>query len=60
MLNNWVNFDFSIMKGLWSVAHEKLIDLEGRHGVLDMFMDVGHTLEVAICVVGRLKNDSYW
>ena len=27
--------------------------------VLDIFMDVGHTLEMAICVVNQLKNDSY-
>ena len=59
MLNNWVNFDFSIMKKLWDVAHEKLINIKGRHGVLDMFMDVSHTLEMAICVVNQLKNDSY-
>ena len=60
MLNSKVNFDFSIMKKLWDVAHEKLINIKGRHGVLDMFMDVSHTLEMAICVVNQLKNDSYW
>ena len=60
MLNNQVNFDFSIMKKLWDVAHEKLINIKGRHGVLDIFMDVSHTLEMAICVVNQLKNDSYW
>ena len=60
MLNNQVNFDFSIMKKLWDVAHEKLINIKGRHGILDMFMDVSHTLEMAICVVNQLKNDSYW
>ena len=26
---------------------------------LDIFMDVSHTLEMAICVVNQLKNDSY-
>ena len=59
MLNNYVNFYFSIMKKLWDVAHEKLINIKGRRGVLDMFMDVSHTLEMAICVVNQLKNDSY-
>ena len=54
-----MNFDFSIMKKLWDVAHEKLINIKGSHGVLDMFMDVSHTLEMAICVVNQLKNDSY-
>ena len=56
MLNNYVNFDFSIMKTLWDVAHEKLI---GRHGILDIFMDVSHNLEMAICVVNQLKHYSY-
>ena len=59
MLNNLVNFDFSIMKKLSDVAHEKLINKKGRHGALDMFMDVSHTLEMAICVVNQLKDDSY-
>ena len=59
MLNGKVNFDFSILKKLWDLAHEKLINIKGRHGVLDMFMDVSHTLEMAICVVNQLKNDSY-
>ena len=58
MLNNYVNFDFSIMKKLWYVDHEKLINIIGRHGILDIFMD-GHTLEMTICVVNQLKNDSY-
>ena len=53
MLNNYVNFDFS------GVAHEKLINIKGRHGVLDIFMNVSHTIEMAICVVNQLKNDSY-
>ena len=59
MLNNQVNFDFSIMKKLWDVAHEKFINIKVRHFVLDMFMDDSHTLEMAICVVNQLKNDSY-
>ena len=56
MLNKYVNFDFSIMKKLRDLGHEKLI---GRHGILDIFMDVSHTLEMTICVVNQLKNDSY-
>ena len=51
MLNNYVNFDFSIMKKLWDVGHEKLINIIGKHGILDTFMDVSHTLEMTICVV---------
>ena len=47
------------MKKILDVAHEKLINVKGRHGVLDMFMDVSQTLEMAFCVVNQLKNDSY-
>ena len=54
-----MNFDFSIMKKLLDVAHEKLINVKGRHGVLDILMDVSHTLKMTICVVNQLKNDSY-
>ena len=59
MLNNYVSFDFYIMKKLWDVGHEKLINIIGWHGILDIFMDVSHTLEMTICVVNQLKNDSY-
>ena len=59
MLNNYVNFYFSIMKKLWDVAHEKLINIKDGHGVLDMFMDVSNTLEMAIFVVNQLKNNCY-
>ena len=59
MLNSKENFDFSIMKKLWDLPHEKLINIKGRHDVLDMFMDVSHTLEMAICAVNQVKNDSY-
>ena len=58
MLNSKVNFDFTIMKKLWDIAHEKLINIIGRHGILDLFMDVSHTLEMTICVVNQPKNDS--
>ena len=37
MLNNYVNFDFSIMKKLLDVAHGKLINIIGRHGNLDQY-----------------------
>ena len=59
MLNNFVNFDFSTMKNLWDVGHEKLINMIGRHGILDIFMVVSHTLEMTIFIVNQLKNDSY-
>ena len=47
------------MKELKDVAHGKLINIKGRHGVLDMLMNVSHILEMAICVENQLKNDSY-
>ena len=59
MLNNYVNFDFFIMKKLWNVGHEKLNNKKGRHGILDIFKDGSHTLDMTICVVNQLKNDSY-
>ena len=37
MLNKWVNLDFSIMKKLVDVAHGKLINMIGRHGILDQY-----------------------
>ena len=50
MLNNWVNFDFSIMKKLWDLAHEKLINKTGEPGVLDQYswMSAILTLDMAI------------
>ena len=54
-----MNFGFSIIKKLWDVVHEILINIKGRHGIFDTFMDVSHTLEMAICLVNQLKNDSY-
>ena len=47
------------MKKLLDVAHGKLIIIMGRHGILDIFMDISHTLEMTICVVNQLKNNSY-
>ena len=57
MLNNYVNIDFSIMKKLWDVGHEKLINLLGM-AFWNIFMDVSHTLDITICVANQLKNDS--
>ena len=55
-----MNFDFFYYEKILDVAHGKLINIIGRHGNLDqLFMDVSHTLEMTICVVNQLKNDSY-
>ena len=43
MLNNYVNFDFSILNKLWGIGHEKLNNIIDRHGILDIFMDVSHS-----------------
>ena len=37
MLNNWVNFQFSIMKKLWDLAQENLVDIQVSYGVLDQY-----------------------
>ena len=47
------------MKTLWDVGQEKLINIMGRHGILDILIDVSYTLEMTICVVNQFKNDSY-
>ena len=52
MLNNKVNFDFFIMKKILDLAHEKLIIIIGRHGILDEYSWMS-------AVVKQLKNDSY-
>ena len=38
MLNNWVNFQFSIMKKLWDLAQENLVNIEGSYGILDLYL----------------------
>ena len=37
MLNNWVNFQFSIMKKLWDLAQENLVNIQGSYGILDQY-----------------------
>ena len=59
MLNSKVNFDFSIMKKLWDLAHEKLINIIGRHGILNEIHGCQLHPKVAIYVVKQLKNDSF-
>ena len=38
-----VNFDFSIMKKLGDVAHEKLINMIGRYGILKEYSEMSAT-----------------
>ena len=59
MLNTYVNFDFSIMKKLWDLAHEKLINIIGRHGILNEYSWMSAHPKVALYVVKQLKNDSF-
>ena len=37
LLNSMVNFDFSIMKKLSDLSHEKLNDIIGRYGILNEY-----------------------
>ena len=51
MLNNWVNFLFSIVKELWDLAQENLVNIQGSYGILDqylIFMDVRHIQDIAL------------
>ena len=62
MLNNWVNSQFSIMKKLWDLANENLVNIQGSHGILDQYswMSAISTLDMAFYVVlNQLKKDSY-
>ena len=59
MLNSKVNFDFSIMKKLRDLAHEKLIKIIGS---MAFWMNInGCQLrpKIAIYIVKQLKNDSF-
>ena len=38
MLNNSVNFQFSIMKELWDLAKESLINIQGSYGILEQYL----------------------
>ena len=38
MLNNWVNFQFSIMKKLWHLAQENLVNILGSYGILEQYL----------------------
>ena len=62
MLNNKVNFDFSIMKKLLDLPLEKLVNTYNRVQVGMAFWINIHGcqpyLEIAIYVVNQLKNDS--
>ena len=44
MLNNEVNFWFSIVKELWDLAQENLVNIQGSYGILD----VSHTLDMVL------------
>ena len=50
MLYNWVYFQFSIMKKLWDLAQENLINIQGSYGILDQYLWMS---------AKSLKNDSY-
>ena len=43
MLNGKMNFDFYNMKTISDLAHEKLIDIIGRHGILNEYSGMSAT-----------------
>ena len=38
MLNSNVNLDFSIMKELWDLAQENLVNIQGSYGISDQYL----------------------
>ena len=38
MLNNSVNFQFSILKELWDLAQDNLINIQGSYGILEQYL----------------------
>ena len=52
-LNNWVNFWFSVVKELWDLAQENLVDIQGTYGILDQYLWISDTIKT------QLENDSY-
>ena len=52
MLNSWVNFWFSIMKIVWDVANENLVNKQDGYIILDQN---SKTLEMTIYTVKNLS-----
>ena len=44
MLNNWVNFQFYIMKKLWDLAQENQVNIQGSYGILNHYLGMSATL----------------
>ena len=44
MLNNWVNFLFSIIKKVSDLAQENLVNIQGSYGILDQYLWMTTTL----------------
>ena len=57
MLNNWVNFGFSIMEELWDLVQENQVNIQGSYCILDQYLWMltkhGHLS------VNQLKNNNY-
>jgi hypothetical protein len=54
-LNNWVNFQFSIMKKLWDLAQEK----QGSYGIWINIYGCQPYPRNGHLWLNQLKNDSY-
>ena len=50
-------YDFYIMKKLWDLPLEKLVNIIIRH--VAFWINIQPYLEIAIYVENQLKNDSY-
>ena len=71
MLNNWVNFWFSIMEKLWDLAQENLVNICTRYRVSHSYLDRAKNKKVGIvqsiqvmklffCQNDSLMGQSFW
>ena len=63
MLGNKVNFDFSIMKKLWDLAHEKLISIIGNFVDLESKVQISSVtkqkkfIKTIMKIITKINND---
>ena len=60
MLNICVSFDFSIMKKLWDLAHEKLVNILGGHCVGSNIYGCQPYLKIAIYVLKSTNGGLFY
>ena len=59
MLNNWVNSWFSIVKILWDLAQENLVNIQGSYGIWINIYRCQPYPRYGPLKVNQLKNDSF-